>query len=159
TGASVFNPQQATFEFRKGPVFTQVVLADEINRATPKTQSALLEAMEERQVTVDGRTHHLPEPFMVLATQNPVELGSTCPLPEAQVDRFLMKVSLGYLDVADEVAMLDRFQSAVPLDVISPVTQPTDLLRCQRACREIFCDPAIKEYAVRLVQRTREHPD
>ena len=159
TGVSVFNPQQLTFEFRKGPIFTQVVLADEINRATPKTQSALLEAMEERQVTVDGRTHHLPEPFIVLATQNPIELGGTFPLPEAQVDRFLIKVNLGYLPIQDEVAMLDRFQTATPLEAVIAVTNPREIAFCQLACRDVHCDAALKEYCVRLVQRTRQHPD
>src|SRR5205807_318058 len=111
TGVTVYNPNARTFEFRRGPIFTQVLLADEINRTTPKTQSALLEAMEEGQVTVDGTTHPLPEPFIVLATQNPIELGGTFPLPEAQVDRFLLKVRLGYLPGDQEVAMLDRVQA------------------------------------------------
>ena len=122
TGVSVYNPQAQTFEFRKGPIFAQVLLADEINRATPKTQSALLEAMEEWQVTVDGTSHPLPDPFMVLATQNPIELGGTFPLPEAQVDRFLLKLRLGYLPADEEAAMLDRFQSGSPLGSLEPVT-------------------------------------
>ena len=159
TGVSVFDPRTATFEFRRGPVFAQVLLADEINRATPKTQSALLEAMEECQVTVDGVTHRLPAPFMVLATQNPIELGGTFPLPEAQVDRFLFKVDLGYLALDDEVAMLDRFQAASPLDELLPVATPEEVIECQAACAEVYCDPALKEYCVRLVQRTRQHPD
>ena len=159
TGVNVFNPQSATFEFRKGPVFAQVVLADEINRATPKTQSSLLEAMEERQVTVDGTTHPLPEPFIVLATENPIELGGTFPLPEAQVDRFLVKVRLGYLSCDDEVAMLDRFQTEQPLYEIGPATTPHELLACQAEVTRIHCDSALKEYTVRLVQRTRQHPD
>jgi len=127
TGVSVFDPRTTGFEFRRGPVFAQVLLADEINRASPKTQSALLEAMEEDQVTVDGQTHRLPEPFIVLATQNPIELGGTFPLPEAQVDRFLFKVDLGYLPLDDEVAMLDRFQTSSPLDDLMPVTTPEEL--------------------------------
>ena len=159
TGVNVFNPQHASFEFREGPVFTQVLLADEINRATPKTQSSLLEAMEERQVTIDGVTRRLPEPFLVLATENPVELAGTFPLPEAQVDRFLFKVNLGYLSLEDEVAMLDRFQSGSPLDSLEPVTEALELQRCQNEVVGVHCDPVIKEYCVRLTQRTRQHPD
>jgi MoxR-like ATPase len=159
TGVSVFDPRTTAFEFRRGPVFTQVLLADEVNRGTPKTQSALLEAMEECQVTVDGQTHRLPDPFMVLATQNPIELGGTFPLPEAQVDRFLFKIDLGYLPLDEEVAMLDRFQTASPLDELLPVTTPQELVEGQAACAAVYCDPALKEYCVRLVQRTREHPD
>jgi MoxR-like ATPase len=159
TGVNVFNPRTVTFEFRRGPVFAQILLADEINRATPKTQSSLLEAMEERQVTVDGTTHPLPEPFIVLATENPIELGGTFPLPEAQVDRFLFKVNLGYLSLDDEVAMLDRFQTSSPLDSLEPVTSPEELLACMAAVNQVHCDRAVKEYCVRLVQRTRNHPD
>ncbi len=159
TGVSVFNPQASTFEFRRGPVFAQVLLADEINRATPKTQSSLLEAMEERQVTVDGVSHQLPEPFIVLATENPIELGGTFPLPEAQVDRFLLKVHLGYLDLDGEVAMLDRFQTAQPLLAVQPVATPHELLSCEQAVTQVHCDQALKQYAVRLVQSTRRHPD
>jgi MoxR-like ATPase len=159
TGVNVFNPQHASFEFREGPVFTQILLADEINRATPKTQSSLLEAMEERQVTIDGVTRRLPEPFLVLATENPVELAGTFPLPEAQVDRFLFKVNLGYLSLEDEVAMLDRFQVGSPLDSLEPVTEALELQRCQNEVVGVHCDPVIKEYCVRLTQRTRQHPD
>jgi MoxR-like ATPase len=159
TGVNVFNPSTISFEFRRGPVFAQVLLADEINRATPKTQSSLLEAMEERQVTVDGVSHPLPEPFIVLATENPIELGGTYPLPEAQVDRFIVKVSLGYLSLSDEVAMLDRFQTEQPLYDVEAVTTPHEILACQAEVTRIHCDPALKDYAVRLVQRTREHPD
>ncbi len=159
TGVSVFDPRTTAFQFRRGPVFAQMLLADEINRGTPKSQSALLEAMEESQVTVDGQTHPLPEPFMVLATQNPIELGGTFPLPEAQVDRFLFKVDLGYLPADEEVAMLDRFQTSSPLTDLTPVTSPSELLEGQAACAEVYCDPALKAYCVRLVQRTREHPD
>jgi MoxR-like ATPase len=159
TGVSVYDPRTTGFEFRRGPVFAQILLADEINRASPKTQSALLEAMEEDQVTVDGQTHRLPQPFIVLATQNPIELGGTFPLPEAQVDRFLFKVDLGYLPLDDEVAMLDRFQVSSPLDDLIAVTTPEELIECQAACAETYCDPSLKEYCVRLVQRTREHPD
>jgi MoxR-like ATPase len=159
TGVSMYNPTAQTFEFRSGPIFTQVLLADEINRATPKTQSALLEAMEEAQVTVDGTSHQLPEPFIVLATQNPIELGGTFPLPEAQVDRFLLMVRLGYLPGAEEVAMLDRFQSGSPMTTLEPVTSAAELLEAQAVCRAVYCDPSLKEYCVRLVQRTRNHAD
>ncbi|MGH7686176.1 MAG: AAA family ATPase [Candidatus Dormibacteria bacterium] len=159
TGVAVYNPDARTFEFRRGPIFAQVLLVDEINRATPKTQSALLEAMEEGQVTIDGTTHPLPEPFLVMATQNPIELGGTFPLPEAQVDRFLMRVRLGYLPGEQEVAMLDRFQSNSPLTSLEPVTDADELNAAQAACREVHCDASLKEYAVRLVQRTREHGD
>jgi MoxR-like ATPase len=159
TGVSIFNPRSGSFEFRRGAVFAQVLLADEINRATPKTQSALLESMEERQVTVDGHTHHLPEPFIVLATQNPIELGGTFPLPEAQLDRFLIKLHIGYLETSEEVAMLDRFQQTSPLDALAPVTDAREIAFCQFACAAVHCDPAVKDYAVRLVRRTRQHPD
>jgi MoxR-like ATPase len=159
TGVSVYNPQAQTFEFRRGPIFAQVLLADEINRATPKTQSALLEAMEEWQVTVDGTTHQLPDPFMVLATQNPIELGGTFPLPEAQVDRFLLKLKLGYLPADQEVAMLDRFQSGSPLVALEAVTDAVEIKEAQQVCREIYCDATLKDYCVRIVRRTREHRD
>jgi MoxR-like ATPase len=159
TGVSVYNPQAQTFEFRRGPIFAQVLLADEINRATPKTQSALLEAMEEWQVTVDGTTHQLPDPFMVLATQNPIELGGTFPLPEAQVDRFLLKLKLGYLPEDQEVAMLDRFQSGSPLGALEAVTDSVEIKAAQEVCREIYCDATLKDYCVRIVRRTREHRD
>jgi MoxR-like ATPase len=159
TGVNVFNPKTTTFEFRRGPVFAQVLLADEINRATPKTQSSLLEAMEEGQVTVDGVSHRLPEPFIVLATQNPIELGGTFPLPEAQVDRFLVKVSVGYLSLEEEVGMLDRFQTAAPLEELTPVASVEEILACQAAITTVHCDPRLKEYTVRMVQRTRAHPD
>jgi MoxR-like ATPase len=159
TGVSVYNPQAQTFEFRRGPIFAQVLLADEINRATPKTQSALLEAMEEWQVTVDGTSHQLPDPFMVLATQNPIELGGTFPLPEAQVDRFLLKLKLGYLPADLEVAMLDRFQSGSPLGALEAVTDAAEIKAAQQVCREIYCDATLKDYCVRIVRRTREHRD
>jgi MoxR-like ATPase len=159
TGVTVYNPNARTFEFRRGPIFTQVLLADEINRATPKTQSALLEAMEERQVTVDGTTHPLPAPFIVLATQNPIELGGTFPLPEAQVDRFILRVSLGYLPPDQEVALLDRFQSDSPLGDLQPVTTPQEIADAQAHTAQIYCDRNLKDYCVRVVQRTREHPD
>ncbi|MHB1500790.1 MAG: AAA family ATPase [Candidatus Dormibacteria bacterium] len=159
TGANIYHATQGVFEFRRGPVFTEILLADEINRATPKTQSALLEAMEERQVTVDGTTHPLPDPFVVLATQNPIEYQGTFALPEAQVDRFLMRVSLGYADLAGELEILDRFGSASPLTDLRPVTRPEDYPLLREAVTAVFVDDEIKEYLVRLVQRTRRHPD
>src|SRR6202140_674564 len=159
TGVSVYNPQAQTFEFRRGPIFAQVLLADEINRATPKTQSALLEAMEEWQVTVDGTSHPLPEPFMVLATQNPIELGGTFPLPEAQGARVLLKLALGDLPPDQEVAMLDRFQSGSPLGELEAVTDSVEIKAAQDVCREIYCDATLKDYCVRIVRRTREHRD
>lgn len=159
TGVNVYNPAGAGFQFRPGPVFAQVLLADEINRATPKTQSALLEAMEERQVTVDAVTRELPAPFIVLATQNPVEFAGTFPLPEAQLDRFLMKVNLGYLTVDKEVAMLDRFQRGSPLGELTPVVSGGEVVQLQHEVQEVWVEPALKEYIVRLVQRTRSHVD
>ncbi len=159
TGANIYHPTQGQFEFRRGPVFTQILLADEINRATPKTQSALLEAMEERQVTVDGTTHPLPDPFVVLATQNPIEYQGTFALPEAQVDRFLIRVSLGYADLAGELEILDRFGTDSPLDQLQAVTSPEDFPALRRAVVAVHVDEGIKEYLVRLVQRTRSHPD
>ncbi len=159
TGANIYHPSQGVFEFRKGPVFTQILLADEINRATPKTQSALLEAMEERQVTVDGTTHPLPDPFVVLATQNPIEYQGTFALPEAQVDRFLVRVSLGYADLAGELEILDRFGTSSPLDELLPVTSPADFPKLRRAVGAVHVDDGLKEYLVRIVQRTRHHPD
>lgn len=159
TGANVYNPTQGSFAFRKGPVFTQVLLADEINRATPKTQSALLEAMEERQVTVDGVTHPLPDPFVVLATQNPVEYQGTFPLPEAQVDRFLMRVSLGYADLAGELEILERFGVSSPLEGLLPVTGPEQFPELRQAIAAVHVNDDLKEYLVRIVQRTRSHPE
>jgi len=159
TGANIYHPTQGVFEFRRGPVFTQILLADEINRATPKTQSALLEAMEERQVTVDGTTHPLPDPFVVLATQNPIEYQGTFALPEAQVDRFLMRVSLGYADLAGELEILDRFGVSSPLDELLPVTRPEDFPDLRQAVAAVHVEPDLKEYLVRIVQRTRSHPD
>ncbi len=159
TGVNVYHPAGEGFQFRPGPVFAQILLADEINRATPKTQSALLEAMEERQVTIDGVTRELPAPFMVLATQNPVEFAGTFPLPEAQLDRFLMKVNLGYLSVEKEVAVLDRFQRGSPLTELTAVAGAEELVQLQREVQEVWVEPALKEYVVRVVQRTRSHVD
>jgi MoxR-like ATPase len=159
TGVNIYSPNTQQFEFRQGPIFAQVLLADEINRATPKTQSALLEAMEERQVTVDGTTYPLPLPFLVLATQNPVEFAGTFPLPEAQVDRFLMRVNVGYLDVAHEVQVLDRFERNSPMEQLEPVSSAAEVLESQRAVQEIYVDPQLKEYIARVTHRTRSHAD
>ncbi len=157
TGVSIYNQKEADFEFREGPIIAQIVLADEVNRATPKTQSALLEAMEEHQVTVDGITHKLPAPFMVLATQNPIEYEGTFPLPEAQLDRFLIRIHLGYPSPADEVTVLDLQQNQHPVDTIMQVTNPVEILQLQRAVKEIYVDPLIKQYIVALANATREH--
>ena len=157
TGVSIYNQKEADFEFREGPIIAQIVLADEVNRATPKTQSALLEAMEEHQVTVDGVTHKLPAPFMVLATQNPIEYEGTFPLPEAQLDRFLIRIHLGYPSPADEVTVLDLQQNQHPVDTIMQVTNPVEILQLQRAVKEIYVDPLIKQYIVALANATREH--
>lgn len=159
TGVSIYNQATHDFEFQPGPIMSQIVLVDEINRATPKTQSALLEAMEERQVTVDGVTYILPEPFMVLATQNPIEYEGTYTLPEAQLDRFLMRIDLGYPTLRDEIEVLDRQQYHHPLQDLQPVISSEDLIAAQEAIKEIFVSPAVKEYVVRLVQNTRQHPD
>jgi len=159
TGVNIYSPGTQQFEVRQGPIFAQVVLADEINRATPKTQSALLEAMEERQVTVDGTTYPLPQPFIVLATQNPVEFAGTFPLPEAQVDRFLMKVNLGYLDIAHEVQVLDRFQTESPIESLESVASAEEVVHNQRAVQQIYVDQQLKEYIARLTHRTRSHSD
>ena len=157
TGVSVFNPASREFEFRSGPVMAQIVLTDEINRATPKTQSSLLEAMEERQVTVDGVTRRLPEPFMVMATQNPIEYEGTFPLPEAQLDRFLMRVRLGYPSPTDEVLVMDAQQSIHPIESLEQVTTADEVVELQGAVREVYIDPLIKQYIVTLVNATRDH--
>lgn len=159
TGVSIFNQQSREFEFRPGPVFAQIVLADEINRATPKTQSALLEAMEERQITVDGHTYALPAPFIVLATQNPIEYEGTFPLPEAQLDRFLLRLHLGYPERVDEIAILKRQRQAHPLDSLRPVAEIDELLQLQRTITEVYVDDLIEEYIVSLVSATRHHED
>ncbi len=159
TGVSIYNQSAHEFEFQPGPIMSQIVLVDEINRATPKTQSALLEAMEERQVTVDGVTHVLPEPFMVLATQNPIEYEGTYSLPEAQLDRFLMRINLGYPSLRDEIEVLDRQQYHHPVEDLQPVISAEELLSAQEAIKGIFVSPAVKEYIVRLVQNTRQHAD
>jgi MoxR-like ATPase len=159
TGVSIFNQQTRQFEFRQGPIMAQIVLADEINRATPKTQAALLEAMEEKQVTVDGVTHVLPGPFMVLATQNPIEYEGTFPLPEAQLDRFLLRLSMGYPSTASEIDVLERQQFAHPIEKLEQVVSVDELRAAQADVRQVYAAPAIKSYLVELVTQTRKHPD
>lgn len=159
TGIYYFNQKNQEFEFRAGPVFTQVLLADEINRATPRTQSSLLEAMQEQQVTVDVATQLLPRPFFVLATQNPVELEGTFPLPEAQLDRFLMRLTIGYPTEDDENNILLRFERADPLATLQPVVTPDEILAMQTAVREIRVEQSVREYIVRVCRATREHED
>jgi MoxR-like ATPase len=159
TGVSIFNQQTRLFEFREGPIMAQIVLADEINRATPKTQSALLEAMEERQVTVDGVTHKLPDPFMVLGTQNPIEYEGTFPLPEAQLDRFMLRIHLGYPALDDEVKILSDQQYQHPILSLKPVVTLEELQRMQEAVRRVYVSPAVKRYIVELTRATRDNPD
>ncbi len=159
TGVSIFNQQSREFEFREGPIMAQIVLADEINRATPKTQSALLEAMEERQVTVDGVTHPLPSPFMVLATQNPIEYEGTFPLPEAQLDRFMLRIHLGYPALDDEVKILSDQQYQHPIQSLAPVAEQEELQKMQEAVRRVYVSPAVKRYIVELTRATRENQD
>jgi MoxR-like ATPase len=159
TGVSVFNQATREFEFRPGPVMAQVVLADEINRATPKTQAALLEAMEERQVTVDGVTHTLARPFVVLATQNPVEHEGTFPLPQTQLDRFTLCIQLGYPEREAEVAVLDRQQFGHPVHDLEPVVSVDEVLQAQEAIRSVHVSSAVKRYVVELMERTRQHDD
>jgi MoxR-like ATPase len=159
TGTYIFNQKTADFEFRAGPVMSQIVLADEINRATPRTQSALLEAMQERQVTAEGETRTLPRPFLVMATQNPIELEGTFPLPEAQLDRFLLKIQIGYPSAEDDRLILSRFRSSDPLDELQEVVLSTDLLKMQKECREVHVAADVEDYIIRLVHATREHND
>jgi MoxR-like ATPase len=157
TGVSFFNQRHQEFEFRAGPIFSQVVLADEINRATPRTQSALLECMDERQVSLEGETRPLPRPFIVLATQNPIELEGTFPLPEAQLDRFLLRLSIGYPSEPDEKEIVRRFRAANPLDELPAVVEATELLKMQRLCREVHVADAVEDYIVQLVRASRMH--
>src|SRR5689334_9982376 len=159
TGVSIYNQKSGEFEYRAGPIMAQIVLADEINRATPKTQSALLEAMEERQITVDGVTHVLPDPFIVLATQNPIEYEGTFPLPEAQLDRFLIRLELGYPGRNDEIEMLGRQQQHHPLDSLGQVVDAQELIAAQSGVREVYVDRLIKEYIISIVEGTRKHED
>ncbi len=159
TGVSIFNQVSREFEFRAGPILTQIVLADEINRATPKTQSALLEAMEERQLTVDGTTYQLPKPFMVLATQNPIEYEGTFPLPEAQLDRFMMKIRIGYPGLNDEIEILDIQKLQHPIESLQVVAKEDEIIKMQEAIRRIFVSPPVKKYIVELTRATRVHDD
>lgn len=159
TGVSIYNQVSTQFEFRSGPVMAQVVLADEINRATPKTQAALLEAMEEHQITVDGVTHPLPRPFLVLATQNPIEYEGTFPLPEAQLDRFLLRIRLGYPDAEDEIDILERQQYQHPVTELSRVVSADELIHAQEEIKSAYIAPAVKRYMVEIVRQTRQHSE
>ena len=159
TGIHYYSQKSGEFEFRPGPIIAQIVLADEINRATPRTQSALLEAMAEGQLTIDESTVPLPTPFLVIATQNPIELEGTFPLPEAQLDRFLLRLQLGYPAEAEEEEMLLRFEQAEPLADLRPVTTAAEILEFQGLTRRVYVDPVLRNYAVRIVQATRQHPD
>ncbi len=157
TGTSIYNQKTGNFEFRPGPIMAQIVLADEINRATPKTQSAMLEAMEEGQITVDGVSYRLPEPFMVMATQNPIEYEGTFPLPEAQLDRFMMNISIGYPKASDEMNILDTHQHHHPLDDLVQIMTAEELVHIQQQIRHIYVDPSIREYIVSIANATRNH--
>ena len=159
SGISFYNQQSGEFQFRPGPIISQVVLADEINRATPKTQSALLEAMEELQVTVDGVTHILEQPFFVMATQNPIEYEGTFPLPEAQLDRFLMRISIGYPEFEEEMSVIELQEHVHPIESLQEVANPVDVAAMQEAAKNIFVDPAVRQYIVRLTEATRTHRD
>jgi MoxR-like ATPase len=159
TGLNWFNQKEQAFEFRPGPVMAQVLLADEINRATPRTQSALLEAMQERQVTVDGVTRPLPRPFLVMATQNPVELEGTFPLPEAQIDRFLLRIAIGYPSQAEENAILERFRLSDPLPELEAVTNPEEITLMQQERRQVRIQESLRDYIVQVARATRHHPE
>ncbi|MCD6421848.1 MoxR family ATPase [bacterium] len=159
TGVSIFNQKTREFEFRPGPIMAQIVLADEINRATPKTQSALLECMEERQVTVDERTYRMPEPFMIIATQNPIEYEGTFPLPEAELDRFLMRISLGHPKPEEEVQILDAQQYIHPIETLEQVATVEELKKAQEEIKSVYVDDLVKEYIVALVNATRTYPE
>ena len=158
-GLSIYNQKTQEFEFRPGPIMSQVVLADEINRATPKTQSALLECMEERQATIDGITYPMPDPFLVIATQNPIEYEGTFALPEAQLDRFMLRIRLGYPQPIEEIVILDEQKRSHPLEELSVVCSVEELREMQDAVREIYVDSTVSDYIVRLVNSTRNHPD
>jgi MoxR-like ATPase len=159
TGISIYNQKTQEFEFKPGPIMAQIVLADEINRATPKTQSALLECMEEHQATVDGTTYRMPDPFLVIATQNPIEYEGTFALPEAQLDRFMLRLRLGYPQPLDEIVILDEQKRSHPLEDIGEVASVAELRELQAGIREIYVDPLVSDYIVRLVNATRDHPD
>ena len=158
-GVSIYNQSTREFQFRPGPVMAQIVLVDEINRATPKTQSALLEAMEELQVSVDGVTRPLEQPFIVMATQNPIEYEGTFPLPEAQLDRFLMRISLGYPSFTDELSVIEQQEKTHPIDELEAVASPEDVIKLQKAAQNIYVDTAVREYIVGLIEATRNHED
>ncbi|MGB8263794.1 MAG: AAA family ATPase, partial [Dehalococcoidales bacterium] len=157
TGTYIFNQKTSDFEFRPGPIMAQIVLTDEINRTTPRTQSALLEAMQERQVTAEGETKLLPRPFMVLATQNPIEQEGTFPLPEAQLDRFLIKIKIGYPSAEDDKLILSRFRQDDPLEDLKPVVTAEELMQMQEACRNVHVAADVEDYIIRLVHATRDH--
>jgi MoxR-like ATPase len=159
TGLSIYNQKTQEFEFRPGPIMSQIVLADEINRATPKTQSALLECMEERHMTIDGTTYQMPVPFLVIATQNPIEYEGTFALPEAQLDRFMLRMRMGYPEPLDEMVILDEQKRTHPLEAIDEVASVADLLEMQEGVRAIYVDPVVSDYIVRLVNSTRSHQD
>ena len=158
-GVSIYNQSTREFQFRPGPVMAQIVLVDEINRATPKTQSALLEAMEELQVSVDGVTRPLEQPFIVMATQNPIEYEGTFPLPEAQLDRFLMRISLGYPSFKDELSVIEQQEKTHPIDELEAVASPEDVIKLQKAAQNVYVDTAVREYIVGLIEATRNHED
>ena len=158
-GVSIYNQSTREFQFRPGPVMAQIVLVDEINRATPKTQSALLEAMEELQVSVDGVTRPLEQPFIVMATQNPIEYEGTFPLPEAQLDRFLMRISLGYPSFTDELSVIEQQEKTHPIDELEAVASPEDVIKLQKAAQNVYVDTAVREYIVSLIEATRNHED
>jgi len=159
SGLSIYNQKTQEFEFRPGPIMSQVVLADEINRATPKTQSALLECMEEHQATIDGTTYQMPDPFLVIATQNPIEYEGTFALPEAQLDRFMLRLRLGYPQPIEEIVILDEQKRSHPLEELEEVLTVEELRQMQSAVREIYVDSSVSDYIVRLVNNTRNHPD
>jgi MoxR-like ATPase len=159
TGASIFNPKTTEFEFRAGPLFAQIVLADEINRTTPRTQAALLEAMAERRCTVDGETYLLEQPFLVIATQNPVDHEGTFPLPEAQLDRFLVRLGLGYPSQEEEGKMLEMLRSEHPIDRLEAVVSAADVMACQKAVRDVYVDPKVRDYILEIIHATRQHDD
>ena len=159
TGVSIFNQADQDFHFRPGPLFVNILLADEINRATPRTQSALLEAMGERQATIDGTTYPLPRPFMVIATQNPVEYEGTFPLPEAQLDRFMLKIDLGYPSPSEEGEILQRLERQHPIDSLEPITRPVEILNLTHLAWDVNVDKTVRDYMINLVNATRNHPD
>jgi MoxR-like ATPase len=159
TGTSIFNQKTSEFEFRPGPVFTQILLADEINRATPRTQASLLEAMAESRVTVDGTTHNLDPPFIVIATQNPVDHEGTFPLPEAQLDRFMMRFGLGYPSMEEELRMLELLQHTHPIETLQPVADAAEIVQAQQVIRDVHVDPRVRTYLLQIVNQTRQHKD